>query len=228
MLVMKNLFSFLLLASTMCFVLNTTNAQETRDGYDILRVVNGKVVTEKAKTDTAPKATPVASSTSTVVRVIPVDKSLSSDTPLINWMSWEEALEASKSDKKKVFVDVFTDWCGWCKKMDASTFVDPEVVAYMNENFHAVKLNAEQVEDIQFGDKTFKFVTNGRKGSHELAIELLNGRLAFPSFVLLNEDFARIRITPGFKQVPQLMSELTYAKDELYKLKTYDDFVFGF
>ena len=38
----------------------------------------------------------------------------------IKWMSWEEALEKSKKTKRKIFVDIYTDWCGWCKKMDKS------------------------------------------------------------------------------------------------------------
>ena len=46
----------------------------------------------------------------------------------INWMSFEEAIARSKEDPKHIFVDVYTDWCGWCKKMDASTFVDPVIV----------------------------------------------------------------------------------------------------
>lgn len=54
------------------------------------------------------------------------------ETPKIRWYSIEEAVELnSKSkakDKKKFFIDVYTDWCGWCKKMDANTFTDPVIV----------------------------------------------------------------------------------------------------
>ena len=62
----------------------------------------------------------------------------------VEWMSWEEALARSESDAepKKIFVDVYTDWCGWCKRMDATTFVDPTIVSLMDEHFYAVKLNA--------------------------------------------------------------------------------------
>ena len=66
----------------------------------------------------------------------------------INWMSFEEAIKLNETKPKKIFIDVFTDWCGWCTKMDQTTFVDKDVVAYMNENFYAVKFNAEQTEPI--------------------------------------------------------------------------------
>jgi len=142
----------------------------------------------------------------------------------INWMSWEEAVALNKTDPKKMFIDVYTDWCGWCKKMDKSTFTDPEIVEYMNENFHAIKFNAEQKEDITWNGNTFKFVKSGRRGAHELASALLNGRLGYPSFVLLDEDFARIMISPGFKKPNQLEKELVFAKEEKYKVLNWEDY----
>ena len=58
----------------------------------------------------------------------------------INWMSLEEAMEAGKKQKKKVFIDVYTDWCKWCKVMDERTFNQPEVIEYMNKNFYACQV----------------------------------------------------------------------------------------
>src|SRR5690606_154337 len=68
----------------------------------------------------------------------------------IQWMSWEEAVNRSQSDRdpKKLFVDVYTDWCGWCKKMDKDTFQNPEVAKYMQANFYMVKLDGEGKEPI--------------------------------------------------------------------------------
>jgi len=50
----------------------------------------------------------------------------------INWMSFEEAYELNKTQPKKIFIDMWTYWCGWCKRMDATTFTNPVVVEYMN------------------------------------------------------------------------------------------------
>jgi len=142
----------------------------------------------------------------------------------INWMSWEEAIEKNKDNPKKVFIDVYTEWCGWCKKMDSSTFADPAIVKYMNDNFYAVKFDAEQKEAIEWEGNTYAFEKSGRRGAHQLAKAMLNDRMGYPSFVLLDEEFARIRITPGFKKVDQLMQELTFAKEEKYKEISFDDY----
>ncbi len=142
----------------------------------------------------------------------------------IRWYSWEEAHQLSQTEPKKVFVDLYTSWCGWCKKMDATTFKNPEVVKYLNQNFYPVKFNAEQKESIVFNDNEFVFVDSGRRGVHQLAYALLDGRLGYPAFVLLDETFSRIMISPGYKKENQLMQELTFAKEEKYKQMTWEDY----
>lgn len=126
----------------------------------------------------------------------------------IHWYTWEEAIAASEQQPKKFFIDVYTDWCGWCKKMDATTFADPQVAEYMNQNFYPVKLDAEQKEDIVFDGHTFKYIQSGSRGVHELAYALLDGQLGFPSYVYLNEKRQRITVSPGYKPVSALMQEM--------------------
>lgn len=147
----------------------------------------------------------------------------------IKWYTWEEAIELTESNPKKIFVDIYTNWCHFCKKMDKTTFTEPEVISYINENFYPVKFNAEQTESVMFNDKEFTYyVEEGKKkGVHLLAYALLDGRLGFPAFVTLDETFARIMISPGYKMGPQLMQELTFANDEKYKEMSWEDYQKG-
>ncbi len=142
----------------------------------------------------------------------------------IQWMTWEEAIKKSEKTPKKIFVDVYTDWCGWCKKMDQSTFADPQVVDYVNKNFYAVKFNAEQPEPITYKGYTMKFVANGRRGYHELAYSLLDGRLGYPSYVYLDEQQNRITVSPGFKPVDAMMKELQFIAGGHYKTTSFENF----
>lgn len=151
------------------------------------------------------------------------------NTVELKWYTWEEAVELNKTKPKKIFVDVFTDWCGWCKKMDKNTFQDPKVAEYLSANFYPVKLNAEQKADIQFNGETFKYMPGegGRGGVHTLAYSLLEGKLGYPTVVYLNEKFERIMISPGYKDVDGIMKELTFAAEEQYTKTTWEKYSAG-
>ena len=92
----------------------------------------------------------------------------------INWMTVEEALAAQEKEPRKIMVDMYTNWCGPCKMLDKHTFQNKDVADYVNENYYAVKFNAEGDGDIKFKDKTFSNPNydasrRGRNSQHELA-----------------------------------------------------------
>jgi len=153
-----------------------------------------------------------------------IDDSKSEIGEKINWMTWEEAIKANKDNPRKIFIDVYTSWCGWCKKMDKTTFMDESIIKELNKNFYAVKFDAEQKETINFNGSEFKFINQGRRGVHQLAYALLDGRLGYPAFVLLDESFSRIMISPGYKRVDQLITELSFASQEAYKKQSFEEF----
>ena len=150
----------------------------------------------------------------------------SSATAQIEWMSWDEAVLANKKEPRKLLVDVYTEWCGWCKKMDKSVFTDPKIEAYVKENFYAVKFDAEQKESIQYDGHTFNFNPNAtRRGVHDLAIALLDSRMSYPSIVYLDENRDRISISPGFKPADKFINELTFIQGGHYETKTYQEYL---
>lgn len=135
----------------------------------------------------------------------------------IKWYTWEEAIELNKKEPRKLFIDVYTDWCGWCKRMDATTFKDPKVVEHMNAKYYPIKLDAEQKEDVLYNNHTFKYIANaGRRGIHELAYSLLDGQMSYPSYVYLTENVERIYVSKGFKETEPFLKELDYFTNEKY------------
>ena len=92
----------------------------------------------------------------------------------INWLTFEQAVEKNKTEPKKMFIDVYTHWCGWCKVMDRTTFKDSAVISYLNKNFHAVKLDAETKDTIRFQGHDFVFRPENK--ANDIAISLLNKR----------------------------------------------------
>lgn len=142
----------------------------------------------------------------------------------INWLSIEEAEKKNKKKPKKMLVDVYTDWCGWCKRMDAETFKNPLIAQYVNKNYYAVKLNAEGKTDIMHNGKTYKFVNKGRSGYHELAFEFLGGAMGFPSMAFLDEQTKVIQVMPGFKNVQDFDAVLNYFNTNSHKTQTFENY----
>ena len=139
------------------------------------------------------------------------------DENKINWMTIEQAEEACKQKPKKIFVDVYTDWCGWCKKMDKTTFVNPAVVKYVQEEFYAVKMDAEDQNNIIFRNKVFKF--NAQQKANELAVLFLNGEMSYPTTVYLDEKLNVIQSMGGYLDGDQFNTVLHYFGQNAYKKK---------
>ena len=139
----------------------------------------------------------------------------------VNWLSWDEAAALAQSDKnpKKIFIDVYTDWCGWCKKMDKDTFQNASVAKYMTDNFYMVKMDGEGKEPIEFKGKTYKYVPSGRRGYHELAAALLQGRLSYPTVVFLDENLNMLSPVPGYQKPEPFLNIARYFGDDIYKEK---------
>lgn len=142
----------------------------------------------------------------------------------LKWYTWEEAVAACEKEPRKIFVDVYTDWCGWCKVMDKKTFPIPAVKSYIEENFYPVKLDAEQKEDISWNGNTFSWKPGGRNGINMLAYSLLEGKTSYPTIVYLNEKFERIMISPGYKTPEQFLPELKFAAEEHYTSQTWEEY----
>ena len=143
--------------------------------------------------------------------------------PHVNWMTFEQAVEKSKKDKKKIFIDVYTDWCGWCKVMDKSTFSDPKIAKILNENFYPVKFNAEQREDVVFSGTTFKFIESGRNGYHQLAAALMNNKLSYPTVVFLDEEFRMIQPLPGYQKAEEFHKIVQFIGEDYFRKTTWQD-----
>jgi thioredoxin-related protein len=121
-----------------------------------------------------------------------------SDKKEINWLSITEAYKKNQEEPRKIFVDVYTNWCGWCKKMDKETFSDPEVVDIVNEKFYAVKLNAENTEPIIMAGDT----TTAQMIARSMGVS------GYPTIVYIKEDFKTIQPVPGYQNAKKYKDTL--------------------
>ena len=138
----------------------------------------------------------------------------------IQWMTMNEALAAQKEHPKKIFMDVYTKWCGPCKLLDRQTFSNKDVIAFINANYYAVKFNAEGTEEITYQDFTYtnpnyQPARKGRNATHFFADALrLSG---YPSLVFFEENGDLIQALPGFKSPQELEIYLKMIANDDYK-----------
>ena len=139
----------------------------------------------------------------------------------INWMTFEEAIALQKKNPKKIMVDMYTVWCGPCKLLDRNTFQNQDVAKYVNENYYAVKFNAEGQEEINFFNQTYTNPSydpnrKGRNGTHQFTQYL--GVKGYPTMVFFSENGAPIMPVVGYLKPQQLELYLKMIKQGDYQV----------
>jgi thioredoxin-related protein len=143
----------------------------------------------------------------------------------IKWMTIEEALSASEKNPKKIIIDIYTDWCGWCKVMDRDTFANAAVASYINENYYAVKLNAEKQASFTYKGKAYNLETTNGRSINTFVLAISNGNIGYPTTAYLDESQNVLTLLSGFQKPDQLLPILQYLKADLYKSMTFEDFI---
>lgn len=133
------------------------------------------------------------------------------ETSTINWITFDEAYIKCKKNPRPIIVDIYTTWCGPCKMMSSQTFANPIISKYINDNFYAVKFDAESKDSVKF-DK-YVFVSSdisNAKAPHQFAASILDNQLAYPSIVFLNNQVQRLDIIRGFQPAKSFEPILNY------------------
>jgi len=147
----------------------------------------------------------------------------------INWMKMEDAVNTSTSQPRKLFIYIYSDNCGWCKRMNDVSFSDSVIANYINDHFYPVKINSSFKEDITLGSRTYKYIpadpSKNIPSHHELVATLLNGRMAYPAISFINEKMEYMGVEFGFKNPPLLEAWLHFiAGNEFLKTPDFSTF----
>lgn len=142
----------------------------------------------------------------------------------IQWTSMSDALAKSERSRKKILVDFYTDWCGWCKRMDKSTYEDPRVVAMITKYYIPVKFNAESEGPIKYKGVDYALQAQGIRSTHALATKLLDGQMGYPTTTFLNLDHSRIQNIPGYIEAGEMLSILKYFGENKHLTMSYPEF----
>lgn len=134
----------------------------------------------------------------------------------VQYYSIEQVQQAAKTQKKKVLIQIYTKWSEGFRQLERTSLTQPIIVRYLNDNFLTVKFDAETRTDVNFRNKTYHYVSQSGVSFNELASELLEGQLAYPTFVFLDENMNLIQ-TIQYRSPEQFEMIITYFGGNNYK-----------
>ena len=155
-------------------------------------------------------ATAVAAALTVLLFVLPTD-----GDDALQWLGYGAAVEKGAAEGKTVLVDVYTDWCGWCKRMDRDVYGNEDVQRYLNEHFVVAKLDAESGT---------QHAIQGQQAS-ERDIARAYGVTGYLATIFLNAAGETITVLPGYVEKDRFMLVLEYIHEQLYKTQGWEEFV---
>jgi thioredoxin-related protein len=136
-------------------------------------------------------------------------------TPAQTWESFDAGLAKAKAQNKMILVDIYTDWCSWCKKMDANTYTNPKVKDYLKKNYTIIKLNAEGTTPIMY------------KGQKMSPAEFAQGMgvTGYPATLFMKSNGDGITLVPGYAEADKFMQILTYIGESRFEKQKFEEYL---
>lgn len=140
----------------------------------------------------------------------------------VQWLKLDEISAKVKEQDKPILIDLYTDWCYWCKVMDKKTYSKSKVIEYINEHFYSARINAETKDDLSWKEKTYSYNNNYR--INEFALFVTYGQASFPTTVIIPDANSAPIPVAGYLEPKELEKILKYFGEGAYKTMNFPEF----
>jgi len=145
--------------------------------------------------------------------------------PSIHWYTLEEAAAANLLERKNILIDIYSDRCKYTFAQDNDRFGSKEVTDYINKNFYCVRFNPEHENLVEWNGRKYTMIRKGELKVNAFAYNLLNGKMTYPSMVLMNTNYQRINTVKGYLNTDDILTRLEHAANVEYKRDDYKEYV---
>lgn len=120
------------------------------------------------------------------------------EADLVKWYTFNEGLEVAKTQNKVAMIDVYTDWCGYCEKLDDNTYHNKKVAEVLNQHFVSIKFNPEKEGSYTYAGKTY----TGKQLERVFKVS------GYPTIVFLKPDGGIKNVISGYYKPKEMMQVL--------------------
>jgi thioredoxin-related protein len=118
----------------------------------------------------------------------------------IQWLDWDTGMALAQRTGRPVLVDVYTDWCGWCKRMDRDVYANPEVREYLSSRFVTIKLDAEAPDPAHYEGRDHTSITLAERFKVT----------SYPMTIFLKSNGQHSINVPGYVPAEKFLTVLRY------------------
>ena len=133
------------------------------------------------------------------------DKSSKSDS--ISWFAYDNGLSMAQAEDKHLFVNFTTKWCGYCRIMNKTTFIDSEIVGMLDKGFISVKVDGDSRDTLDIDGYQ---IIEKNLARHEYAVK------GYPTYWFLKPDGTKLGALRGYQHKDVLKQALEFVSERKY------------
>jgi thioredoxin-related protein len=140
--------------------------------------------------------------------------SLAGNKVELKWHKYNEGIAEAKKSNKKILLDVYTDWCKWCKKLDVEVYENDKVAAYLKKYYVLIKVNGEGSEKLKFKDNEIS----------ETQFTGAMGVTGYPTMFFLDSKGDQIDKLASFVTADKFLPIIKFFGEDHYKKENWEAF----